>query len=100
MRVTGESGGDISRQIVQAEYQFQHAKLTGVIFLHDIKAFLNERELQDLVIARDLGHPLLLSARPGDTLAECLRTLSATELDHLPVIDSDSERRLVGVVTR
>jgi CIC family chloride channel protein len=79
--------------LVDAEH-----RLTGVVYLHGVKEFLGEGNLEGLVIARDLARPVSVTAHPHETRAECLRKFSATELDRLPVTDGNPEsRKLLGV---
>jgi len=52
------------------------------------------------VIAQDLMRACFDPAQPGDTLAEALYKMQSQDLDHLPVISSHEEPRLIGVVTR
>ncbi len=76
-------------------------RLTGVIYLHDVKEFLNEGGLEGLVIARDLARPVSTSTYPQETLAHCLRKFSGTGLERLPVLDGNpGARKLIGVVAQ
>ncbi len=76
------------------------ARLSGVIHLHDIKGFLSEGGLDGLIIARDVAHPVSAMTHPGETLAECLEKFSGNATERLPVVDSASARKVVGVVAQ
>ena len=74
--------------------------LTGVIHLHDVKGFLSEGELEGLIIARDVAHPASVMTYPGETLAVCLEKFTGNATERLPVVDSDSAPKVVGVVAQ
>jgi CIC family chloride channel protein len=59
----------------------------GVISLHDIKSYLNNPELADLVIANDLLREQFLTVTPKATLAEALEQFTKHDGDRLPVIE-------------
>jgi len=74
--------------------------LRGVISLHDLKGYLNDgRELQT-VIAYDVMRPPPPCLTPSLKLLDALPILLASELKHVPVVNTLEERRLVGSVPR
>jgi CIC family chloride channel protein len=74
--------------------------LTGVIHLHDVKGFLSDGELEGLIIARDLSHPVSVMTHPQETLAECLQKFSGSTTERLPVVDAGSAPKVIGVVAQ
>jgi CIC family chloride channel protein len=75
----------------------EDGRLCGTIYLHDIKGALGERGLGQLVTASDLMNGTVPTARPIDTLAECLQRFAATGRESLPVVDTTQP---VGLITR
>ena len=68
-------------------------RFRGVVSLHDIKPYLGEPELADLVIARDILHedfPRVTSEQP---LAEALEKFLGITAERLPVLDRDGVLR-------
>ena len=78
----------------------QETHLTGVIHLHDVKGFLSDGELEGLIIARDLSHPVSVVTHLQETLAECLQKFSGGTAERLPVVDTGTALKVVGVVAQ
>lgn len=75
-------------------------RLLGVVALHDLKEHLNvERELVS-VIASDIMRPPPPCLTPDQRLADVLPTLLACEMRNIPVVNNQSELRLIGSVAR
>lgn len=72
-------------------------RLCGTIHLQDIKGILGEDGLEDLVTASDLMSAAVPTARPMDTLAECLQRFAASGRESLPVVNVTEP---VGLITR
>jgi len=72
----------------------------GVISLHDIKSYLNDPELAQLVIARDIlqeGFPTIV---PEASLATALERFSHHDGERLPVTSSRNGQRLLGSISK
>jgi CBS domain-containing protein len=72
--------------------------LLGVIRLHDIKSFLQQSGLGELVIAADLMGDVP-DIHPEYTMAEIVEHFDDPELSDLPVV-APGTRRLLGLVDR
>lgn len=74
--------------------------LRGVVSFQDIRSVMREHEIYSLIIAEDVigGEPP--SVQADATLSQALTVFSACEVDNLPVVDTQENRRLVGVITR
>jgi CIC family chloride channel protein len=72
--------------------------LFGVIRLHDIKSFLQQSGLGELVIAADLMADVP-DVHPEHSMAEIVEHFDDPELSDLPVVDPET-RKLLGVVDR
>jgi len=74
-------------------------QLTGVLSIHDIKSFLFEGEdLQNLIIAKDIAVKDVATANPNDTCYDVLEKMSQSGFSALPVVDSDGNKKLIGMV--
>jgi CIC family chloride channel protein len=72
----------------------------GAISLHDIKSYLNDPELAQLIIARDIlreGFPTIV---PEDSLATALERFSHHDGERLPVVSSRDGPRLLGSISK
>ena len=74
-------------------------ELQGVITLNDVKAVLNEAGLEYVLIAADLMNRKFQAVTPEHTLLECIDKFAAGGEDQLPVVEDQSTRKLVGLVT-
>jgi CIC family chloride channel protein len=74
-------------------------RLQGAIRLHDVKHFLSDEELGQIVVAADLAVEVPF-VTPDRSLAEVLQTFEDPELEEVPVVATDDDRRLIGIVGR
>jgi CBS-domain-containing membrane protein len=75
-------------------------RLVGVVALQDLKEFLNANQDLDGVIAYDVMRPPPKCLTPGQQLLDALPVVLRSELRNVPVVNSLSEGRLVGSVSR
>jgi CIC family chloride channel protein len=73
-------------------------KLIGGFTLNDLRQVLFEEQAADLVVAKDLATPEILSVGPDDNLQGALDLLTIRDLAELPVLSPD--RRVLGLVSR
>jgi len=75
-------------------------RLVGVVALHDLKPFLNAGEELRAVIAMDVMRPPPPCVTPNQTVFEALPVVLRSEQQHIPVVKSLSDPRLVGALVR
>lgn len=94
--------GEIARSFLQNRHDFLHivddGRFLGAVSLHDIKPYLDQPELESLIIARDVMRDDFPSLKEGQTMGEALNVFGDSEAERLPVIDSKGT--LLGAVTR
>lgn len=74
--------------------------LQGIITFTELRlALLDRGDLTPLLVAADLAEPTEV-ARANDTLQTALSKLNARAADLLPIVESDTHPRLLGVLTR
>ena len=78
----------------------ENQRFMGVINLHDIKAYLTNRELSTLVIAHDLMREDCPTITPEASLVEALKAFAHYDGDRLPVILNHGEHRLTGTISK
>jgi CIC family chloride channel protein len=79
--------------IVDAERRF-----VGVVSLHDIKPYLGEPEVAELMLARDILHEDFPRLASDETLSEALGSFLGIAAERLPVVDADG--RLLGSLAK
>ena len=75
-------------------------RLVGVISLQDLKAHLNAGDELRAVIALDLMRPPETFLTPNRRLMEAIPEIMGSEMEMIPVVNSNREMRLVGSVSR
>ncbi|HPD30678.1 MAG TPA: chloride channel protein [Phycisphaerae bacterium] len=78
----------------------EDGRFVGVISVQDISRAISEPGISEIVIAADImsGHDTTVT--PEQSIAEVLEVFQKTDLDVLPVISDDSERRHLGMLNR
>jgi CIC family chloride channel protein len=94
---------EIGHAFIQNRFNYLYVvdaqnKFRGAVSLHDIKSYLNEPDLSELVIARDIMREDFQTIGSGATLAEALDQFLHHDGERLPVVDS--EKRLVGSISK
>ncbi len=77
-----------------------HRQFRGAISLHDIKSYLNDPELAQFIIARDILRESIPTILPEDSLATALERFSKHDGERLPVISSNNGDRLLGSISK
>lgn len=97
-----ESFGEISRRFLQSHHEFLHVvageRYLGAVSLHDIKPYLDQPELEGLLIARDIMGEDLPCLSPGQTMDEALGAFGTSDSERLPVVDPAGN--LVGALSK
>lgn len=74
--------------------------LCGVVSFMDIRPYLMEEGLSDLVRVEDIATPDPISVTPGENLFEVLIKFGYKNVPVLPVISDPHTRRLIGIIHR
>jgi chloride channel protein, CIC family len=75
-------------------------RFLGAIALQDLKPFLQDKDLPEVVIALDLMHDDIPVLTSDASLKESLDIFSRHDGERLPVIDNRHDRRLVGALAK
>lgn len=75
-------------------------RLIGVIALQDLKEFLHDNQDLAGVIALDIMRPPPKCLTPGQRLLDALPLVLESELRNIPVVNTLTENRLVGSLSR
>jgi CIC family chloride channel protein len=96
---------EIGRMFVQHQFQYlyvvdKNERLLGAISLHGIKEFLNQPELETVVVAADIMDEDFPRISRLQGLGEALERFSATRAERLPVVDDMGSQRLIGSISK
>ncbi len=75
-------------------------KLTGMFSISDVREILVERDLDNLLIMKEIASDEVPTVTPDDDLASVLRCFTENEVDTLPVVDPKDSARLLGMLRR
>ncbi|MBN1141662.1 MAG: chloride channel protein, partial [Deltaproteobacteria bacterium] len=75
-------------------------ELTGIIAVQDFLGLVLEKELSDLVVVKELATLNVITTTEEEDLDTALRKLGARDLNQLPVVDPETGRRILGVISR
>jgi len=73
--------------------------LKGILSLTDMRKVMLEKELHQLVIARDIATAGVLTVTPRDSLKTALRKMTEAEIRELPVVSDENSRRVVSMLS-
>jgi len=74
--------------------------LTAMFSITDIRDVLVERELDNLLIIKEIANEEVPAVTPDDNLASVLTRFTENEVDTLPVVERSNPRRLLGLLRR
>ncbi len=78
----------------------QAGRLTGIVALHDMKNFLNAGSELNSVIASDVMREPPPCLTPNQHLSDVLPVLLASELRNVPVVNTLTDYKLIGAISR
>ena len=75
-------------------------RFIGAVSLHDVKPFLSDPALADLIIANEIMHEDFAFVDRDATLAVTMQAFLRQDSERLPVVDGHGGRMLIGSVSR
>jgi len=78
----------------------ENNELTGIFSIADVRDILVERDLDNLLIIREIANENVSTVTPNDDLASVLRKFTEHEVDILPVVDVEGSRVIKGMIRR
>jgi CIC family chloride channel protein len=104
--VTERMGLDeISERVTKSRYNsfpmLDHTgKLTGILSFNDYRDAIFNKDLKDLVIARDLATKNLVTVTMENNLYDALELITQKDFSIMPVVSSKDTSQLMGVLSR
>ncbi len=96
---------DFIKMFVNSEQHYfpvvnKEGDLVGIFSVNDIRHYLFNSELGDLVIMKDIYEPNVIVARMSDDLHSALRKFTIKNIDMLPVVEEGHPLKLLGMLSR
>ncbi len=74
--------------------------VVGIFTDDDVRSYLYDDVLWDLVVARDIMVTNIVSVVPDDDLNTAMKAFTSLNLDELPVVDKEDSGHLLGMLRR
>jgi CIC family chloride channel protein len=75
-------------------------ELSGIISVQDFMGVVFERDLMDLVVVKELATTNVITAHADEDLDQTMRKIGYRNIEQVPVVDRESHRKLVGIISR
>jgi CIC family chloride channel protein len=94
---------EIAESFISHRYNYLYVvdadrRFLGVVSMHDIKPYLNEPEMADVIIAEDILHENFATVTPNVPLAQALELFAHHAGERLPVLDD--KQKLLGSISK
>ena len=78
----------------------KNGNLKGILSLNDVRNVMLDKELNQLVIARDIATGDVLTVTPEDNLNTALKKMAMAEIRELPVVSGGDSRKVLSMLSR
>jgi CIC family chloride channel protein len=78
----------------------RNGELTGIISVQDFAGVVFEGDLFDLVVVKELATLDVITVVESDNLDCAMRKIGYRNIEQLPVVDRESGRKLLGIISR
>jgi CIC family chloride channel protein len=97
--------GKVGEKIAKSKYNSfpvvdEQGQLAGILSYLDYHDVLYDRDLENLVVAKELATPKVVTVFHNDSLYTALEKITAKDFSILPVVSPNNPKKLLGVVTR
>lgn len=75
-------------------------RLIGIFSINDIRRYLHDESMWDLLVGADIMVGPVLAVTEGDTLNTVMRRFTEKNIDEVPVVDVDDSGVLLGMLRR
>ena len=78
----------------------EKGRMTGILTVQDIREFMFESGLEDIVVAKELATENVITLFQDENLNDALEKFDIKDLDELPVVSRSNEKKILGVLRR
>ena len=78
----------------------REGKMTGILSINDVREFMFEESIHQLILARDVATPNVERVLWNDTLQQALDKMAALKVDELPVVHEEARDEIVTMITK
>ncbi len=77
-----------------------NGELAGIISVQDFMGVVFEQDLLDLVVVKELATRKLITVTETENLDSAMRKIGYRNIEQLPVVAPDNDRKLLGIISR
>jgi len=97
--------GKVAGKVARSKYNTfpvvdGEGKISGILSLLDFHEVVYDEDLRDLIVAKELSTPDVVTVSLEDNLYTALERISAKDFSMLPVVSPEDPSTLVGILTR
>jgi len=74
--------------------------LSGIISFQDFKEIMMEKELDALIIVKDIATSAVVTVTQNQNLDKALEKIGFRNIERLPVVDENNPRKIIGILSR
>jgi CIC family chloride channel protein len=74
--------------------------LTGILSYLDYHDVIHDRDLDHLIVAKDIATSEVITIYPDDSLYAALEKITPKDFSILPVVSKENSKKLLGIITR
>ena len=78
----------------------KEGNLVGIFSINDIRPFLFNEDIKDILIIKDIARPDVITTSPSEDINTVLRKFTIRNIDQLPVVADDDPHRFLGMISR
>jgi CIC family chloride channel protein len=75
-------------------------ELTGILSVQDFMGVVFEEDLMDLVVVKEIATHNVITAHEDEDLDQAMRKIGYRNIEQLPVVDRETHRMLIGIISR
>lgn len=75
-------------------------KFIGIFSINDVRGVLFEREIDDVVLMRDIANYDIIFTTPSEDLNEVLKKFTIRNIQRIPVVEEEDHSHLLGMLDR
>ncbi|AEH45624.1 Cl- channel voltage-gated family protein [Thermodesulfatator indicus DSM 15286] len=78
----------------------REGNLVGIFSINDIRPFLFNEELKDILLIKDIARKDVITTHPSEDINTVLKKFTLRNIDQLPVVADDDPKKFLGMISR
>ena len=101
----GMSFKEMIKKITSSHYQSfpvvnEKQEMIGIIYFPHLKSFLLEKDLEDLVVAKEVMENEIISISPEDNILTAIEKFGLKDIEEIPVVSDEKPDMVLGMISR